>query len=86
MTTGNVHAGTGPGKFRKPFRIREFLDSIGSNMKSVADEMGVNPSLVRDTIRGTKNNRRVLAKLQDMGCPERYLSLPDDMIKTKEAA
>ena len=76
---GNVHAGTGAGKFRKPYRIREYLDSQGTNMKRVADELGVNPSLVRDTIRGVKNNRRVLSKLQDMGCPERYLSLPKDM-------
>jgi NDP-sugar pyrophosphorylase family protein len=48
-------------------------------MKAVALEMGVNPSLVQDTIRGVKNNRRVLVHLFDMGCPEDYLSLPSNV-------
>ncbi len=79
----NVHAAIGAGRNRKPYRIREYLAEKGMTMKDVALDMGVNPSLVQDTIRGRKNSRRVLAKLVEIGVPADLLSLPKDM-KSKE--
>ena len=45
----------------------------------VADDLGVASSLVQDTVRGIKNNRRVLAYLLELGCPRKFLSLPPDL-------
>jgi predicted transcriptional regulator len=45
----------------------------------IALQLGVSRSLVSATINGRKNNRRVLAYLEDAGCPERFLRLPEDM-------
>lgn len=75
----NVHAGVGAGRKRKPYRIREYLSEKGLTMKAVALEIGVNPSLVQDTVKGNKNNRRVLNKLLEIGVPVEALSLPEDM-------
>lgn len=75
----NPHAGVKAGKKRKPFRIKEWLSAQGTNQTEVANEVGVSKSIVSDTIRGTANNRRVLAHLRDSGCPKKYLSLPEDM-------
>lgn len=45
----------------------------------IALQLGVNRSLVSNTIYGRKNNRRVLAYLRDAGCPEKWLDLPEDI-------
>lgn len=72
----NVHAGVGAGKLRQPYRIREFLAEKGLTMAAVALEIGVNSSTVSYTVRGSKNNKRVLDYLHSLGCPAKYLSMP----------
>jgi len=73
------------GKGRQFWRIREYLDGLGLNMAEVGRAVGVTRNLVRETAQGKRNNRKVLAHLRDLGCPERWLDLPEDM-KAKEAA
>ena len=81
----NIFAATGAGINRRPYRIREFLRSKGLNMKDVADALALSHSVVSETVRGVKNNRKVLGYLRDLGCPKGDLSLPEDM-KNEEAA
>jgi hypothetical protein len=50
----------------------------------VARTVGVSPGLVNKTIHGLNNNRRVLRELVRLGCPEKFLALPEDM-QRKEA-
>lgn len=60
------------------YRIRERLERRGTSMSGVADELGVNLDLVRGTIYGKRNNRRVLLALRDTyGVPEKYLFIPE---------
>lgn len=75
----NAHAGRAAGRYRDPWEIRKFLSLRGTNMLRIAKELGKYPQQVQETVRGTRNDREVLAKLRDMGCPEKYLSLPEDM-------
>jgi len=69
----------GCGKQRLSFRIYEWLDSNGIAINSIAKSVGITPSMVSSTIRGRKNNRRILKKLMELGCPENILSLPGDL-------
>jgi hypothetical protein len=79
-TTVNPHAAVGAGRTRKPWRIREWLDGQGINYATVAARAGIKAtSIVCRTVRGGANNRRVLLALLDMGCPERWLGLPEDL-------
>jgi len=73
----NVFAGVGAGKFRQPFRIKEFLAYNGLNMTHIARELGVHHSLVGSTVMGIKNNKKVLNHLLALGCPKEYLSMPE---------
>ncbi len=75
----NACAAYGAGRERQPWRIREYLDLRGQTQTDVARELGMNRSTVNRTIRGSINNRRVLEYLRALGCPEKYLSLPEDM-------
>ena len=79
MKPTNKHAAVGAGRNRNHWGIRAYLAEIGKNMRMVADDLGVASSLVQDTVRGIKNNRRVLAYLLELGCPRKYLSLPPDL-------
>ncbi|OEU69164.1 MAG: hypothetical protein BA863_03495 [Desulfovibrio sp. S3730MH75] len=72
-------AASGAGRFRNPWAIREFLDSKGTNMSRVAVEIGLSAVIVQQTVRGVRNNKKVLAKLKELGCPVGALSLPEDM-------
>ena len=63
----------GKGKGRNPWRIREYLASIGVNMNDVARMAGVHHNIVGDTVRGMRNHRRVLEQLETLGCPAEYL-------------
>lgn len=72
----NIHAGVGAGKFRQPFRIREFLAGEGLSMAGVARTLGVHNTLVSLTVQGIKNNKKVLGHLHQLGCPEEFLSMP----------
>ena len=80
MNATNTHAAVGAGKFRDPWRIRGFLDSMDITMADIARELGLKHSSVSRTVKGTLNNRKVLARLREMGCPPQYLSLPADML------
>lgn len=75
----------GSGKHRQSFRIYDWLDVNGVTVNSIAKSVGITPSMVSSTIRGRKNNRRILQKLVEMGCPEDILSLPADL-NSKAAA
>ena len=75
----NVHAAPGAGRNRKPYRIREFLDAEGKNMADIARDLGVTIQAVSATVRGSRNHRKVLVALRDMGCPLDALSLPEDL-------
>ena len=79
MRPTNKIAAVASGRYRQPYAIRGYLAEIGKNMRMVADDLGVASSLVQDTVRGIKNNRRVLAYLLELGCPRKYLSLPPDL-------
>ncbi|WP_245577936.1 hypothetical protein [Maridesulfovibrio bastinii] len=76
----NPHAGVKAGKHRKPWRIKEWMSGKGLEQKHVAEKAEISAvSIVSRTINGGANNRKVLAALRDMGCPEKYLALPEDM-------
>jgi hypothetical protein len=75
----NIHSGVGAGKYRRPWRIREYLDSINYSMAAVARDVDRSATLVRETVQGNKNNRPVLRRLVELGCPIEDLSLPEDM-------
>lgn len=47
--------------------------------KDIIAATGEEQSYVNKTLRGVKNNRRVLRYLVDQGCPVKYLALPADM-------
>lgn len=73
------------GKNRQPWRIREWLDAKGMTLTDVGNAVGVNRQLASETVRGLRNNKRILTHLRDMGCPERFLDLPEQL-KAKEVA
>lgn len=75
----------GTGKHRQPFRIYEWLDENSITIKSIALSVGITPSIVSGTIRGRKNNRRVLLELVNLGCPLDILSLPSDLLGAEVA-
>lgn len=73
------------GRNRQIWRIREYLQGKGLSMKDVALAVGVSNQLISETLRGIRNNRKVLTHLRDMGCPEQFLDLPEDL-KSQDAA
>lgn len=74
------------GMRRDAWKIRGHLRSRGMGMKDVQRALGLNNySPVRETIVGKRNHRKVLAYLIELGCPERWLDLPEDM-KARRAA
>ena len=75
----NEHAAYGAGRNRDPWMIRKFLAGQGLKQVDVARALDRNPSTINRTIKGAINNRAVLGYLRDLGCPEKYLSLPADM-------
>jgi len=76
-------AASGAGKFRDPWVIRKRLDELGTNMARIAKKIDVSPNLVHATVKGAKNNRRVLTALLEVGCSPKILSLPEDMKEMK---
>jgi hypothetical protein len=73
------------GKNRESWRIREFLDGLGLHMVDVARSLDVSRNLVGETVKGLRNNRKILTHLRELGCPEKWLDLPEDM-KGRRAA
>jgi len=75
----------GVGRLRKSWRIKEYLDSLNMNQAMIAERLGISRPVVYDTVRGKRNNRRVLLVLRELGCPESYLDLPEDAKKFEAA-
>ena len=73
------------GKHRQPWRIREWLETREMSLADLGAAVGVNRQLASETVRGLRNNRRVLSYLVELGCPDRYLDLPQEM-KIREVA
>lgn len=71
--------GSGVGRFRDKWAIRRHVEMMGTTLAAVADSMKINRKQVYDTVNGLRNDRRVLAKLRDLGCSDEMLSLPMDM-------
>ena len=69
----------GAGRERDYHGIRKWMDERQIKNKKLAEELAVHPTVVSQTIRGIMNNRKVLTKLQNLGCPLDILSLPKDM-------
>ncbi len=69
----NIHAAMGTGRFRKPWAIREWLNSEGLKMSDIARGLNVSHALVSQAVRGGNNNRKVLDYLAALGCPKEYL-------------
>lgn len=67
------------GKSRQPWRIREWLAGKGMSLSDVGNEVGVNRQLASETVRGIRNNRKVLTFLRDIGCPKHFLDLPEEL-------
>ena len=73
MTTPAITIQRGKGKGRKPWQVREWLAGQGLNMAAVARIAQVHHNVVQETVRGTRNHNRVLAVLEELGCPSQYL-------------
>jgi hypothetical protein len=69
----------GAGRERDYFGLKKWLDDRQICLKLLAEEVGVHPVVASQTIRGIVNNRKFLARLLELGCPEKLLSLPSDM-------
>ncbi|MDR2056109.1 MAG: XRE family transcriptional regulator [Desulfovibrio sp.] len=57
-------------------RIQEYLDIAGETQASLAAKIGVSPQLVNSILNGRGGNRRVIAALQLIGVPEKFLFAP----------
>ncbi|WP_321402633.1 helix-turn-helix transcriptional regulator [Maridesulfovibrio sp.] len=80
----NPHAGVRSGKKRYPWRIKEWMSAHDLTQIKIAKDIGISKSIVSSTINGSTNNKKVLAYLRDKGCPQKYLSLPEEMKEDKE--
>lgn len=67
---------------RNSTEIRIWMLRNGLTVNSTRKALGYrNHTPVSLTIDGKKNLRKVLAYLREMGCPEQFLALPEDMRK-----
>ena len=71
----NELAGMGAGRLRRPYLIREYLAKKNLSMSAISKDIGVSAVLVGETIKGTRNNKRVLNHLKKIGCPSEFLGL-----------
>ncbi|UQZ88304.1 DNA-binding protein [Deltaproteobacteria bacterium Smac51] len=69
----------GAGRERDYHAIKRWLYENDVTIKMVADDAGIDRTVVSHTIWGMINNRKALAALVGRGCPAEILSLPDDM-------
>ncbi|MEO5327275.1 MAG: hypothetical protein H7829_03435 [Magnetococcus sp. THC-1_WYH] len=77
----NPHARTEAGKNRNSDAIRNWLAKQNLSASEVARRAGLKShAIVTETIAGSLNNRRALAKLLELGCHPNILSLPKDMV------
>ncbi|UQZ89563.1 hypothetical protein C4J81_10245 [Deltaproteobacteria bacterium Smac51] len=75
----------GAGRNRDYHAIKRWLYDNGVTVKMIADDAGLDSSVVSHTIWGMVNNRRALAALVGRGCPTDILSLPEDMKRLEHA-
>lgn len=73
------------GKNRDAWLIRKFLDGKGLKMADVARALDVSRNLVAETVKGNRNNYKVLSYIRELGCPEGLLDMPEAM-KARRAA
>jgi len=67
---------------RDSVEIRVWLQRQGIRLVTIQKELGFKDNkTVWATIEGRENNRRVLTWFLEMGCPERFLAIPEDMRK-----
>jgi transcriptional regulator with XRE-family HTH domain len=74
MSSARLECGLARNRVRR--RIQEHLDKLGLSMADVARDLDLTRQLVSATVSGEKHNRRVLARLRELGVPERYLFDP----------
>ena len=59
--------------------IKKWLDKHGIRVQSLAINVGLHKTTASHTIRGFKNNRKILKYLANLGCPLSILNLPSDL-------
>jgi hypothetical protein len=64
---------------RDYWAIKKWLVINKISMKKIAELEGVHWTLVTHTIRGTKNNKKILKRLVTLGCPVESLNLPENL-------
>ncbi|MDL2320741.1 hypothetical protein LJC47_00120 [Desulfosarcina sp. OttesenSCG-928-B08] len=72
MKKQNVNAALvqrGRGKGRDPWGIRKFLWEKGLTMAAVGRLCGSHPVVAQETVRGIRNDKKVLGYLEQIGCP-----------------
>lgn len=74
MTSRRLECGLARNRVRR--RIQEHLDRLSMSMADVARDLEISRQLVASTVAGEKHNGRVLARLRELGVPERYLFDP----------
>lgn len=60
-------------------KIRAWMVERRISVSDVARSAGISRSMVSETIHGRRNNRKALRALIEVGCPEKLLSLPEDL-------
>jgi hypothetical protein len=69
----------GAGRERDYHAIKRWMDENHISGSQVARDVGIVPVNCSRTIRGLSNSRKILRRLLELGCPEKFLSLPPDM-------
>ena len=67
-------------------RILEALDKNGHNLSSIARLIGCSQANVSRVVNGKGHSKVVLAKLREMGVPEKYLFDPHKKEPLEQAA
>lgn len=63
-------------RFQYRYIIRAILEDRGLSMSELGRRIGVSAELVSATVRGKRNNAKVLDALRQEGVPEQYLFDP----------
>lgn len=79
-----VRLDCGAARFKVRRRIQEHLDRLGLTQTDLARELGVSQQLVSGTISGGKNSPLVLARLRQLGVPEKYLHDPNLQMESRQ--
>jgi hypothetical protein len=74
------------GRNRRPRLIQEVLDGHGMSAKGLSQSMGLSYTVVLETMRGLRNNRKVLRRLLELGAQAEYMDLPKDLLQERGGA